>query len=249
MKRLIIMGMFTISMQAHAALNCQAPLDALKTDIGSCNFGDQTACDIVCEKLAPRALPGTSLPSCSSADIQVARQEGRQEVLRDLSVTAIRQDFAYGIDEADCTSRVRLGVNSLRERAIQECNNKATSIHNCQVVGEARINTSAATIPRIKGNGELELKKKTSDEPTCRAGALERAKNEALNNCKIKVGYDCTLSPDSTAIVTHKIENAILGIGSDKRRCKAEIVAIPPANVRVQCTAEIKAINTVGGVL
>lgn len=245
MKRLIILSILTFSFQTQAALNCQTSLDALKTDIGSCNFGDQAACDLACSKLAPQALPG-SQPSCSTADLQVARQQGREEVLRDLSATATRQDFSYGVDEADCISRVKLGIETLRNRVTQECNNKATSIRNCRVIGEARINTSAATIPRIAGAGEMELKAKSSDEATCRAGALERAKNDALNTCKIKVGYDCTLSPDSTAIVTHKIDKAFIGIGSDRRKCRAEIVAIPPTNVRVQCTAEIKAINTVG---
>jgi hypothetical protein len=245
MKRLVILGLMSISLQSQAALNCQTGLDQLKTDIGSCNFGDQAACDSVCTKLAPSSLPG-SVPSCSTADLQVARQQGREEVLRDLSVTAVRQDFAYGIDEADCTARVKLGVETLRNRVIQECNNKATSIRNCRVIGDARINTAAATIPRVKGEGAIELKLKSSDEPTCRANALERAKQDALNACKQRVGYDCSLAEDSTAIVTHKIDKAILGIGSDKRKCRAEIVAIPPSNVRVQCTAEIKAINTVG---
>lgn len=244
MKSFLFSALLVVSAQAMAGLNCQSDLDAFKNTMGSCNFGDQAACDSVCIALAPKSI---SQAGCSQSDLELARSKGRNEVINDLRASATRQDMAYGLDDADCTARVRQKVDVLRQSAINECNNKASSIKNCQVMGEARITVASASIANIKGVGDIELKAKSSDEASCRANALQRAKDDALISCKNMTGYDCTLNADSTAIVTHKISKALLGIGSDKRKCRAEITALPSQNVRVQCTAEIKAVNTAVG--
>ena len=245
MKHVLFTAILLISAHSSAALNCQPEMDSLKSQMGDCNFGNQAACDNVCYKIAPVVSSQPSVASCSASDLQLARNKGRQDVINDLRANASRQDFAYGVDEADCLSRVKQRVEVLRENAIQDCNNQANTIKNCKVMGEPRITTATASIASVKGIGEFELKKKSSTEEQCRSAALERARQDALSSCKSRVGYDCTLSADSSAIVTHKIDNGFLA--SDKRKCKAEIVAIPPSNVRVQCTAEIKAVNSAIG--
>ncbi len=52
-------------------------------------------------------------------------------------------------------------------------------------------------------------------------------------------------APDSSALVTHITTKPFLG--DRMRYCSAEIIATPPANVTVQCTAEITATNSAIG--
>lgn len=243
LKNFVLLAVFALSIPAYADLACQSSFDSLKSAMGNCNFGDQSACDAVCAQLTPSA-PTPASAGCSGAELDNARNQGRQQIITDLSVNSTLTDFAFGTNEADCKARVSLKLESLRSRVVDACNTNTQFIHNCQVIRDARITVASANLPRVTGNKSVSMNVDSSNEVTCRATALAEAKNDALNRCKAAVGFDCTLADDSTAIVRFKKDNPI--IGKKKYKCSAEIAAIAPSSVTTQCTAEMKAQNIVG---
>lgn len=245
MKHILFTAVLALSGAAHAQVSCQGDIDLLKSQMGSCNFGDQAACASVCSKVSTAPVIVGGGPVCTAAEIENARNQGRQSVINDLRAKSSLQATAYGIDQEDCRARVNQKASMLKQTAINDCNSKALQIKNCQIIGDTQFTSAAATVLSLPTRATVEYKAKSIDEANCRIAALQKAKIDALNSCKFTVGYDCALADDSTAIVTHKTSKPFLG--ETKRICEATIVAIPPANVTVQCTAEVRAMNSANG--
>jgi hypothetical protein len=231
-------------------------------DYNSCNSitgSDPRACGRFCED-TDRMLRGgaSSGGSCSpeqmrrlqaearAQGINQGRQEGRNEVIRDLSV---REDFIsadfYGINEDDCGKRARANSQNLRLEAIRRCNDKAVAIKNCFVQNEV-VNGSLSRPPLFEARNTFERQDNRSTEEECRSSSLAEATQLALRNCLTATGSTCTITPSETSI-THRIQEPSgprLG-RRDKRICDARVVAEAPKDLTYKCNMRISARNQV----
>jgi hypothetical protein len=231
-------------------------------DYSSCNSitgPDPQACARFCED-TDRMLRGgaSSGGSCSpeqigrlqaearAQGINQGRQEGRNEVIRDLSV---REDFVsadfYGINEDDCGRRVRANSQVLRLEAVRRCNDKAVTIKNCFVQNEV-INGSFSRPPLFEGRNTFERQDNRSTEEECKSSSLAEATQLALRNCLTATGSTCTIIPSETS-VTHRIQEPWgprLG-RRNKRICDARVVAEAPKDLTYKCNMRISARNQV----
>jgi hypothetical protein len=235
-------------------------------DYNSCNSitgSNPQACTRFCESadrmLRDGGFPGgSSTNSCSPEQIRQlqaearaqginqGKQEGRNEVIRDLSV---REDFIsldfYGINEEDCATRAKSNSQNLRLEAIRRCNDKAIAIKNCTVQNEV-VNGSFGRPPLFEALGNFNREDNRSTEEECRTTALAIATQTALRNCLTATGNSCTIIPTETN-VTHRLQapsGPRLG-RRDKRICDARVVAEAPKDLTYKCNLRISARNQI----
>lgn len=224
----------------HCPQQSQA-FEALQRNYNSCLYGGNN-CDSFCSQSSP-LLGGSSTGNvgCTNSDLENARNQGRQEVLRDLSVTQtlVSANF-YGINADDCKQRLLTNVQPLIIDAQNRCNNQARTIRNCRVVGEPRVIGSFGRPAKIEGRGNVELRASSSSEASCRDAAVQRAQADALANCQRAVGSTCTISNDRP-VVSYRVDRN--PFGGDKRKCGATVTADASADITYTCKAEITARN------
>ncbi len=172
------------------------------------------------------------------------RQQGRNEVLRDLQA---KEDFIssdyYGTNSDDCSQRVSQATQNLRIQAIQKCNDKAVSIKNCAVLGE-KVVGSIARPPLFEGNSNFRKDDNKSTESECRQTSEAQATSEALKKCQDATGSQCSVIP-SKSIVTYRIQSPSgprFG-RRDDRVCDARIFAEAARDLGYKCNAKISVRN------
>ena len=172
------------------------------------------------------------------------RQQGRDEVLRDLSV---REDYIspdyYGINEADCAQRASQSSQRLRMEAVARCNNKAQSIRNCFIRDE-KVTGTFGRPPKFEGAASFKKEDNRSNEEECRRTALAEATNEVLRACNEATGTQCSISERET-ILTHRLQQPSgprLG-RRDTRICDAKVFAEAPRDLAYKCNVRISARN------
>ena len=232
-------------------------------DYSNCNSitgSDQQACSRFCED-SDRMLRESTGPvggSCSADQIQryqaearmqgvqQGRQEGRNEVIRDLSV---REDFVssdfYGINEVDCHQRASANSQRLRIEAIHRCNSKAVSIKNCYVESETTKGTFGRP-PLFEARANFKRDDNKSTQEECQNSVIAQATQEALRNCLNATGSTCVINPAHTTL-NHRIEKPSgprFG-RRDERICDARIVAEAPRDLSFKCNVRISARNQV----
>lgn len=220
---------------------------------------DAAACNRFCSDASKIGGSGIILPAeqyCSQDQIRKieisarsqgeteGRQQGRNEVLRDLQA---REDFIssdyFGINQDDCGQRVTQATQYLRVQAIQRCNDKAVSIKNCEVSSEKIVGSSARP-PLFEGKANFNKNDNKSSEVECRKTAEAEAISDALKKCQEATGSKCSVD-SSKSIITHRIE-APRGLRfgrRDDRICDAKVVVEAARDLGYKCSAKISVRN------
>lgn len=220
---------------------------------------DQQACNNFCddaEKLVGGGYQSPSQGQCSFDQIRRAEaegreqgvrqgvQQGRDEVLRDLSVREdyVSQDY-FGINENDCANRAAQATERLRMEAISRCNNKAASIKNCFIQNE-KVTGTFGRPPKFEGTARFDKADNRSNQDECQRTALSQATSTALRKCLEATGTECSINNNET-ILTHRLQSPSgprLG-RRDSRICDAKVVAEAPRDLSYKCNIRISARN------
>jgi hypothetical protein len=250
---------------AFAQVNNQCPQSGAKflelaRDYNSCNSvvgADPGACQRFCDE-ADKLVNGGQVANgqCSSDQIRSIQasaiqqgrsegiQQGRDEVLRDLS---IKEDYIsvdyYGINQDDCARRANMAVQGLRLEAIQRCNSKAASIKNCYISAE-KVTGSDGRPPRFEGSAQFRREDNRSTQEECQKSALNDATQQALKKCMASTGSECVISASET-ILTHRLQApGGLRMGRrDDRICDAKVIADAPRDLSYKCNMRVSARN------
>lgn len=257
-----------VSANAQSDVSCsQSNLKFLEVarDYSSCNSitgSDSLACNRFCEaadKLLSSGYPGgPSQPYCSPEEIRSiqqqarldgareGRQQGRDEVIRDLSVReeAVSQDF-YGLNEDDCSRRASQSTEQLKIDVIRKCNSKASSIRNCYIQNE-KITGSFGRPPKFEGKGHFKKDDNRSTQDECQKNVLADATTQAMSNCLNSTGQQCSILSAET-ILTHRVKSPSgprFG-RRDERICDATVFAEAPRDLTYKCNVKLSARNQV----
>lgn len=242
--------------QAHSSfLEVAREYQACNSALGS----DPAACNKFCDDATKISSSGQLPPAqqyCSpeqtrqieqnarNQGVTQGRQQGRDEVLRDLQA---REDFIsadyYGTNDADCAQRVSQATQGLRIQAIQRCNDKAVSIKNCYILNE-KVVGSVGRPPLFTGNANFRREDNRSTEDECRKTAESQATAQAMQQCQAATGSQCSVDPSQT-LVTHRTQApGGLRMGRrDDRICDAKIVVEAAKDLGYKCNARISARN------
>lgn len=242
--------------QANASfLDLAREYQACNSVMGS----DSASCNRFCSDANIIGSSGVVLPAqqyCSPEQVRQidlnargqgeaqGRQQGREEVLRDLQA---REDFIssdyFGINADDCGQRVSQATQNLRIHAIQRCNDKAVSIKNCYVQNE-KIVGSVARPPSFEGNANFKKDDNKSTEQECRKTSEADARSEALRKCQEATGSQCSVDSSKT-IITYRIQApGGLRFGRrDDRICDAKVIVEAARDLGYKCSAKISVRN------
>jgi hypothetical protein len=236
----------------------------LAKDYSACNSvvgSDENACNRFCEE-SEKLLSNGNMTSgpvqqiCSADQIRSAQaqarqdgmnqgmQQGRDEVLRDLSV---KEDFVsvdyYGENEADCARRVNQSSQGLRVEAVKRCNARAASIRNC-FIKEEKVIGAFGRPPKFTGEANFKREDNRSTQEECQSTALTQASAQAAEKCRTSTGETCSIIPQET-ILTHRLQApGGLRMGRrDSRVCDAKVVFEAPAGLNFKCNMRISARN------
>lgn len=236
----------TIAQSGGICPQQESAFSSIAADLRACKdplYPDQAKCNSFCSR-ADGLLGGGGMggvQGCSESDLQNARSQGQQDVLRDLSVRAsVQTGLVYGTTEEECRRRVNQAVSSSRQSIINQCNSQARVIRNCDVVAAPRITVSQGRVPSIQGTARYTVKAKGSTDDTCKAQAIELAKQDGLNKCRQLTGYECQVS-SAAPIASSKVDKEVFG--DDKRKCDATVFIEAAADVVYQCQASLEAQN------
>ncbi|MDO9181156.1 MAG: hypothetical protein Q7U04_02045 [Bacteriovorax sp.] len=263
---LLTSGLMSSAFADTASLCSQSHTSFLEVarEYSACNSivgSDQAACNKFCEDADKLNGSGVILPAqqyCSPDQINSiekrarmegidqGRRQGRDEVIRDLSV---KEDFIsadyYGINESDCSNRVSQATQNLRIEAIRRCNEKATSIRNCYIQSEKNTG-SFGRPPKFEGVGNFRRDDNRSNQDECQKAALAQATSMALKSCMDATGNECSVNTAET-LLNHRLQ-APSGprFGRrDDRICDAKVVVEASKDLAYKCNAKISARNQV----
>lgn len=261
----LLTASFMSSAFADTASQCgqsNASFVELVREYQACNSitaPDSVSCNRFCVEAKGIGSSGVTLPAeqyCSQDQIRKieisarsqgetqGRQQGRNEVLRDLQA---KEDFIssnfYGINSDDCGQRALQATQELRVQAIERCNDKAVSIKNCTVLGEKIVGSSARP-PAFEGSSTFNKNDNRSTEQDCRKTSEADATSQALKSCQDATGSKCSVDSSKT-IVTHRIQSPFgprLG-RRDDRICDAKVVVEAARDLGYKCSAKISVRN------
>lgn len=264
--RLLLAISLGVIAQAHADSSRMCSQSHVKflelaRDYNNCNSvvgSSSESCNSFCDAADELTTRGrtTNAGSCSVEQIRdiqerarqdgqsLGRQQGREEVLKDLSIKEefVSKDF-FGINEDDCSRRVVQSSQPLRVEAIRRCNSKAESIRNCFIRSE-QVSGSFGRPPKFAGNHTFKKDDNRSTQDECQRTALAEATSFALRQCSDATGSTCSII-NSETILTHRIQQPSgprLG-RRDSRICDAKVYAEAPRDLAYKCNIRISARN------